>query len=213
MRDCRNVFYLQEQAMASAPIRPALANPAPLGLAGFALTTWLLSMINAGWFSGESMGLVLACALAYGGTAQAIAGMMELPRGNTFGATAFLSYGAFWWSFALFVLFLHDKVPPAFVGWYLFLWGVFTFYMWLATFRSPRALQFIFLALWITFGLLAGGEWTGSGLVRMAGGYMGLVTAALAFYLSAADVINEVHGRVVLPVGDPRILSRHAVAL
>ncbi|WP_235993610.1 acetate uptake transporter [Paraburkholderia solitsugae] len=184
-----------------------------MGLAGFALTTWLLSMINAGWFSGESMGLVLACALAYGGTAQAIAGMMELPRGNTFGATAFLSYAAFWWSFALFVLFLHDKVPPAFVGWYLFLWGVFTFYMWLATFRSPRALQFIFLALWITFGLLAGGEWTGSGLVRMAGGYMGLVTAALAFYLSAADVINEVHGRVVLPVGDPRILSRHAVAL
>jgi succinate-acetate transporter protein len=138
---------------------------------------------------------------------------MELPRGNTFGATAFLSYGAFWWSFALFVLFLHDKVPPAFVGWYLFLWGVFTFYMWLATFRSPRALQFIFLALWITFGLLAGGEWTGSGLVRMAGGYMGLITAALAFYLSAADVINEVHGRVILPVGDPRILSRHAVVL
>ena len=188
-------------------------NPASLGLAGFALTTWLLSMINAGWFSGESMGLVLACALAYGGTAQAIAGMMELPRGNTFGATAFLSYGAFWWSFALFVLFLHDKVPPAFVGWYLFLWGVFTFYMWLATFRSPRALQFIFLALWITFGLLAGGEWTGSRLVRMAGGYMGLVTAALAFYLSAAEVINEVRGRVILPVGDPRVLGRHAVAL
>src|SRR5580698_2161067 len=97
--------------MASAPIRTTFANPAPLGLAGFALTTWLLSMINAGWFSGESMGLVLACALAYGGTAQAIAGMMELPRGNTFGATAFLSYAAFWWSFALFVLFLHDKVP------------------------------------------------------------------------------------------------------
>jgi len=199
--------------MTSAPIRTTLANPAPLGLAAFALTTWLLSMINAGWFSGESVGLVLACALAYGGTAQAIAGMMELPRGNTFGATAFLSYGAFWWSFALFVLFLHDKVPPAFVGWYLFLWGVFTFYMWLATFRSPRALQLIFLALWITFGLLAGGEWTGSGLVRMAGGYMGLITAALAFYLSAADVINEMHGRVILPVGDPRIISRHAVAL
>ena len=199
--------------MASAPIRTTLANPAPLGLAGFALTTWLLSMINAGWFSGESMGLVLACALAYGGTAQAIAGMMELPRGNTFGATAFLSYAAFWWSFALFVLFLHDKVPPAFVGWYLFLWGIFTFYMWIASFRHNTALQLVFLTLWITFGLLAGGEWTRSGLVRMAGGYMGLLTAALAFYLSAADVINEVHGRVVLPVGDPRILSRHAVAL
>ena len=83
--------------MRDATVLPKFSNPAPLGLAGFALTTWLLSMINAGWFSGESMGLVLACALAYGGTAQAIAGMMELPRGNTFGATAFLSYGAFWW--------------------------------------------------------------------------------------------------------------------
>ncbi|CAD6546483.1 acetate uptake transporter [Paraburkholderia metrosideri] len=199
--------------MASAPIRSTLANPAPLGLAAFALTTWLLSMINAGWFSADSMGLVLACALAYGGSAQAIAGIMELPRGNSFGATAFLSYGAFWWSFALFVLFLHGQVPAAFVGWYLFLWGVFTFYMWLATFRSPRALQFIFLALWITFALLALGEWTGLSLMRMAGGYMGLVTAALAFYLSAAEVINEVHGRVVLPVGEPRVFSLHAVAL
>jgi succinate-acetate transporter protein len=95
-------------------------------------------MINAGWFSGDSMGLGLACALAYGGTAQAIAGVMELPRGNTLGATAYLSYGAFWWSLALFLLFLHGKVPAAFIGWYLFLWAVFAFYMWLATLRSPR---------------------------------------------------------------------------
>jgi succinate-acetate transporter protein len=190
-----------------------LVNPAPLGLAGFALTTWLLSMINVGWFTGDSMGMVLACALAFGGTAQAIAGLMELPRGNTFGATAFLGYGAFWWSFALFVLFLHEKVPAAFVGWYLFLWGAFTFYMWLATFRSPRALQSIFLALWITFILLAGGEWTGSGILHVAGGYMGLVTAALAFYLSAADLLNEVYQREVLPVGDARVFKRRAVVL
>src|SRR3984885_8705535 len=86
-------------------------NPASLGLAGFALTTWLLSMINAGWFTGDAMGMVLAVAFAYGGTAQALAGLMEIPGGNTFGATAFLSYGAFWWSLALFVVFLHDKVP------------------------------------------------------------------------------------------------------
>ena len=190
-----------------------LVNPAPLGLAGFALTTWLLSMINVGWFTGDSMGMVLACALAFGGTAQAIAGLMELPRGNTFGATAFLGYGAFWWSFALFVLFLHEKVPAAFVGWYLFLWGAFTFYMWLATFRSPRALQSVFLALWITFVLLAGGEWTGSGILHVAGGYMGLVTAALAFYLSAADLLNEVYQREVLPVGDARVFKRRAVVL
>jgi succinate-acetate transporter protein len=188
--------------MSSTAMQIKFPNPAPLGLAGFALTTWLLSMINAGWFSADSMGLVLGCALAYGGTAQAIAGVMELPRGNTFGATAFLSYGAFWWSFALFVLFLHGKVQPAFVGWYLFLWGVFTFYMWLATFRSPRALQFIFLALWITFFLLAAGDWTGSILLHTAGGYCGLVTAILAFYLSAAQMLNETYGRVVLPVGE-----------
>jgi succinate-acetate transporter protein len=187
--------------MSTANEAKKYSNPAPLGLAGFALTTWLLSMINAGWFSGAGMDLVLACALAYGGTAQSIAGVMELPRGNTFGATAFLSYGAFWWSFALFVLFLHDKVPASFVGWYLALWGVFTFYMWIGTFRSPKALQAIFLALWITFFLLAAGEWASSALLHMAGGYMGLLTAALAFYLSAAEIINEAHGHEVLPIG------------
>ena len=179
------------------------SNPAPLGLAGFALTTWLLSMINAGWFTGDAMNMVLAVALAYGGTAQMIAGVMELPRGNTFGATAFVSYGSFWWSFALFVLFLHDKVPAAFVGWYLFMWGVFTFYMWIGTLRAARALQLIFLALWITFFLLAAGEWTGMPGLHTAGGYVGLLTALLAFYLSAAEIINDGHKRVVLPTGAP----------
>ncbi|MBD8898761.1 acetate uptake transporter [Rhodanobacter sp. DHG33] len=187
--------------MSDASTQTKFSNPAPLGLAGFALTTWLLSMINAGWFSADGMGLVLACALAYGGTAQAIAGVMELPRGNTFGATAFLSYGAFWWSFALFVLFLHDKVPAAFVGWYLCLWGVFTFYMWLGTFRAPRALQLIFLALWITFFLLAAGEWTGMAGLHQTGGYMGLLTAIFAFYLSAAEIVNDSQQRTVLPIG------------
>lgn len=179
-------------------------NPAPLGLAAFALTTWLLSMINAGWFDGNALKLVIACGLAYGGTAQMIAGFMEVPRGNTFGATAFISYGAFWWSFSLFVLFLHDQVPAAFVGWYLFLWGVFTFYMWLGTFRSPKALQAVFFALSVTFFLLAAGDWTGSGALHAAGGYVGLITAVLAFYLSAAEIINEAQGREVLPVGQPQ---------
>jgi hypothetical protein len=196
------------------------SNPAALGLAAFALTTWLLSMINAGWFSGDSMGMVLAVALAYGGTAQALAGLMEVPRGNTFGATAFLSYGAFWWSFALFVLFLHDKVPAAFIGWYLFLWGVFTLYMWVGTWRAPRALQMVFLVLWLTFFLLAAGEWTGLLWLHRAGGYSGLVTAVFAFYLSAAEVINDMHGHTVLPVGVvdasvqsdwPRALAPNAV--
>ena len=180
-----------------------LSNPAPLGLAGFALTTTLLSLINAGLLSGDGLNLVLACALAFGGTAQAFAGLCELPRGNTFGFTAFVSYGAFWWSFALFALFLHDKVPTAFIGWYLFIWGVFSLYMWLATFRSPRVLQLVFLTLWITFFLLAASEWTGLVGVKNAGGYMGLITAVLAFYLSAAELINESYGRTVLAIGAP----------
>ena len=183
------------------------SNPAPLGLAAFAMTTWLLSMINAGWFSADAMNLMLAVALAFGGTAQIIAGVMELPRGNTFVTTAFISYGAFWWSFALFVLFLHDKVPDAFVGWYLFLWGVFTFYMWVASFRTTRAQQLTFLALWVALFLLAAGEWTGMSALHVAGGYVGLITAVLAFYLSAAEVINDTYQRTVLPIGSPRDLK------
>lgn len=184
-------------------------NPAPLGLAGFALTTWMLSMVNAGWFGAEGVPMVLALAFAFGGTAQFVAGVMELPRGNSFGFIAFCAYGAFWWSFALFVLYFAAHVPHAFVGWYLFMWGVFTFYMWIGSLALTRAVSYVFLALWITFALLALGEW-GLGAAHVLGGYVGLVTAVLAFYVSAAEVINKTHGRVVLPLGaklaptDPR---------
>lgn len=177
-----------------------LANPAPLGLAGFAFTTWMLSMVNAGWFPAGSTNLVLALAMAYGGTAQMVAGILEYKKGNTFGTVAFFSYGAFWWSFALFVHFFSAGVPSAFVGWYLFVWGVFTFYMWIATFRANMALQLVFLALWVTFVLLAIGTW-GAPSIGTVGGYAGLITAILAFYLSAAEVINEAYGRSVLPIG------------
>jgi uncharacterized protein len=177
------------------------ANPAALGLTGFALTTWMLSMVNAGWFAGPAVPLVLASAFAFGGTAQFFAGLMEMPRGNTFGFVAFCSYGAFWWSFALFVQFFAKGVPAEFVAWWLVAWGVFSFYMWIGTLALNRALQSIFLVLWITFGLLAAGDFTGSAALHHAGGYTGLLTAILAFYLAAAEVINETHGRVVLPVG------------
>lgn len=179
-----------------------LANPAPLGLIGFASTTWLLSMINAGWFSGAAMGMVLAMAFAFGGTAQFFAGLKEYTNGNTFGFVAFCSYGAFWWTFALFVHFFSADVPAAFVGWYLAVWGVFTFYMWIATLAKNKALQAIFLTLWITYALLAIGEWTGVSGFAHAGGYVGLLCALCAAYLSAADVINDSFGRTVLPVGE-----------
>jgi succinate-acetate transporter protein len=180
-----------------------LANPAPLGLTGFALTTWMLSMVNAGWYGGASVPLVLASAFAFGGTAQFAAGLMEMPRGNTFGFVAFCSYGAFWWSFALLVLFFAATVPPGFIGWWLVMWGVFTFYMWIASLALNRAVQLVFLALWITFFLLGVGDLTGMVGLHQAGGYTGLLTAALAFYLAAAEVINETHGREVLPIGAP----------
>jgi len=181
-----------------------LANPAPLGLTGFALTTWMLSLVNAGWFTAASVPLVLASAFAFGGAAQFAAGLMEMPRGNTFGCVAFCGFGAFWWSFALLEQFYAAGVPAGFVGWWLVMWGVFTFIMWLASLALNRALQLVFLALWITFFLLGGVALWAMPLLHQAGGYTGLVTAALAFYLAAAEVINETHGRTVLPIGAPR---------
>lgn len=178
-----------------------LGNPAPLGLIGFASTTWLLSMVNAGWFDEKSMPVVLAMALVYGGVAQALAGILAYVRGNTFATVAFLSYGAFWISFVSFIKIFGGTAPEPFLGWYLFVWGVFTFYMWIATFRHNMVLQLVFLTLWITFLLLAVGAWFGLAASHVAGGYVGLVCALLAAYLSAAEVINGDYGRTVLYVG------------
>lgn len=175
------------------------ANPAPLGLCGFALTTWLLSLINNGTFGGENVGLVLAMGLAFGGLAQMLAGLFEFSKGNTFGFTAFTSYGAFWISFALFKIFFAEGVSAAFVG-----WGTFTLMMFIGTLAKARALQAIFLALTITFYLLAAGDFTHNTTITNIGGNFGLLTALLAFYLAAADIINDSFGREVLPVGNPK---------
>ena len=190
-----------------------LANPAPLGLFGFATTTWLLSLVNAGFLPATSVSLVLAMAFAFGGSAQFVAGVLEYGKGNTFGFVAFCGYGAFWWSFALFAKFLGAGVPGLAVGWYLLLWGAFTFAMWIGTFALNRALFLIFLALWITFALLGLAPITGNAELTTLGGYGGLITAVLAFYLGAADVINETHGRTVLPIGarEPKVV-RHVDA-
>ncbi|HDL5150990.1 TPA: acetate uptake transporter [Mannheimia haemolytica] len=180
------------------------ANPAPLGLCGFALTTFLLSLINNGTFSGENVGLVLAMGFAFGGTSQMIAGMFEFAKGNTFGFTAFTSYGAFWWSFALFKVFFAANVSAEFVGWYLVAWGTFTLMMFIGTLAKARALQAIFLSLTITFYLLAAGDFTHNTTLTNIGGNFGLLTAFLAFYLAAADIINESFGKTVLPIGEPK---------
>jgi uncharacterized protein len=178
-----------------------LANPAPLGLFGFALTTWLLSMVNAGYLPGTSVPLVIAMAFAFGGTAQFAAGLMEMAKGNTFGFAAFCSFGAFWWSFALFAKFLGVGVPGAAVGWYLIVWGAFTFAMWIGSFALNRALFLVFLALWPTFLLLGLAPLLGIPALTTLGGYGGLLTALFAFYLGAAEIINEAHGHTVLPIG------------
>ncbi len=188
---------------------PKVANPAPLGLAAFGLTTVVLSVINAGLIPREGVAAVVPLAFAFGGTAQVIAGVLEFVNGNTFGTVAFTSYGMFWWWFA----FLHWTVgagwlkAPAAAGvaLTLVLWGVFTLYMWVATFRSNKGVWTVFLLLWITFFLLAAGDfgWAAGGRI---GGWVGLATGIAALYVSFAEVTNGAFGRVVIPLGEP--LSR-----
>lgn len=188
---------------APAPMpAPKEANPAPLGLAGFALTTLILSLVNAGLITGSSLAIVVGLALAYGGLGQLIAGWWEFKNGNTFGGVAFSSYGGFWVSFAAFVIVFQGKDAGNAVAWYLLGWGLFTFYMWIATLKGARVIMVVFLLLWITFVVLAlgafGGAGAGSGLTQI-GGYVGILTAIAAFYASARGVINEAWGSEVLP--------------
>jgi succinate-acetate transporter protein len=188
--------------LAQTSAAPKEANPAPLGLAGFALTTLILSLINAGLLTGSSLAIVVSLALAYGGLGQLIAGWWDFKNGNTFGGVAFTSYGLFWWSFAAFVFLFQGKDDGNVVAWYLLAWGIFTFYMWIATLKGARPVMVVFLLLWITFVLLAAGAFgsaaAGSGLTQI-GGYVGLLTAIAAFYASARTIVNEGLGREILP--------------
>lgn len=189
-----------------------LANPAPLGLIGFGLTTVLLSLINAGVLPKTGENVVIPLALAYGGTIQVLAGLMEFKAGNTFGTTAFLSYGAFWWWFALLLILGTNHVllldgAGTTIGTALLLWGVFTMYMWVATFRLTRALWWIFLTLWIAFYLLGFGALLGLPQLSVAGGWVGIVCGSLAMYTSFALVANSTFGKDVLPVGSRPIAA------
>lgn len=180
-----------------------IADPGPLGLAGFALTTFCLSAINAGLVTKDALGVVLALAIIYGGTAQLLAGMWEFKKNNVFGATAFSSYGSFWIAFAIFELgnlFKWFHVPEQGALLFLLAWTIFTFYMWLGTFALNKALVAVFTGLLITFVLLDMGA-AGVHAAHTAGGYVGLFTAFAAWYASAAGIMNKVYGRVILPVG------------
>lgn len=188
------------------------ANPAALGLVGFGLTTVLLSLINAGVLPLGGEGVVIPLALAYGGFIQILAGLLEFKLGNTFGMTAFLSYGAFWWWFAFLLLFAHggwidiSGAGPT-VGIALLLWGLLTLYLWVSTFRLPRILFAIFLTLWVTFLLLGLGAATAAPNLTHLGGWLGLVCGSLAIYGSFGLVTNATWGRTVIPLGEKPILS------
>jgi len=177
------------------------ADPGPLGLAGFAMTTFVLSMVNANLVSPSTLGAVLALAIAYGGVAQLLAGMWEFRTGNTFGAVAFSSYGAFWISFYFLGNVTGKDVTAHGVALYLFAWGGFTAYMFLASLQTTAAVALVFLLLTITYVLLGLGN-IGSGHSNLlhAGGGVGIATAAAAWYASFAAVINSTFGRVVAPV-------------
>lgn len=189
-----------EQVQAAAP---AHANPAPLGLCGFALTTFVLSTVNAGWFSAASVGVVVALALAYGGLAQLLAGMWEFKAGNTFGATAFTSYGAFWLSFVVLFLPLPvvAKLPGAALGIYLLGWGIFTFLMFLGALRINLALMVVLGLLVLTYVVLAIGAFAGSTGINVIGGYLGILTALAAWYTALAGLLSSGKAAFTLPVG------------
>ncbi|MFG2619825.1 acetate uptake transporter [Streptomyces sp. NPDC048507] len=192
-------------ATAPAPA-PRLANPGPLGLAAFALTTFVLSLFNSGLIANAALSaVVLPLALFYGGVAQFVAGVLEFRRGNTFGTTAFVSYGAFWMSFAGYVKFVVPTLPAGqahvATGWFLIAWFVFTAYMAVAALKLDLAHRALFTVLALTFLFLALGDLTQVTGLGRTGGCLGLLCAGIAWYVSFAGVAEETWGRKVLPLG------------
>jgi succinate-acetate transporter protein len=183
--------------------QPQIADPGPLGLAAFAMTTFVLSVFNTGMLAAGGATVVLALALFYGGLAQLLAGMWEFRKGNTFGAVAFSSFGAFWLSFAAYVKFVAPQLSATeasnATGIFLLAWAIFTIYMTVASMRTNGAVFAVFVTLSITFVLLTIGAFASSPNWDKAGGAMGILTALCAWYASFAAVTNGTWGRTVLP--------------
>ena len=182
-----------------------IADPGPLGLAGFASTTLVLSLANTGLVGHGVIFAVLPLALFYGGLAQLLAGMWEFRKGNTFGATAFGTYGAFWLAYALYAWVFAARIPSAdataATGLFLLVFTVVTAYLTLASLRTNAALVAVFALLTLTFLFLTIGAFASAETVSKVGGWLGVITAVIAFYASAAVVCNATWKRVVLPVG------------
>jgi succinate-acetate transporter protein len=182
----------------SKPAGSSLADPGALGLGAFALTTFVLSMANANFVPGAGAA-VLGLALFYGGIAQLVAGIWEFARGNTFAATAFCSYGAFWLAF-WFLLTSGNKVDGQGVGVFLLAWTIFTAYMTIGAIKTNGVILAVFIALTLTFLFLTLGTFTGQATLSHIGGYLGILTAIFAWYGSFATVVNFTFKRAVLPV-------------
>ncbi|BAM48443.1 acetate uptake transporter [Amphibacillus xylanus] len=184
-------------------IKEITANPAPLGLMGFGMTTVLLNIHNAGFFELDAM--ILAMGIFYGGLAQVIAGIIEFKKDNTFGATAFTSYGFFWLALVglnvLPLMGYGEAAGSLSMASFLFMWGIFTLYMFIGTLRISKALQVVFGTLTILFFLLAIGNFTGSSLVLTIAGYEGIICGFTAIYAAMAQVLNELYGKEILPIG------------
>lgn len=185
-------------------IKEATANPAPLGLMGFGMTTVLLNIHNAGFFALDAM--ILGMGIFFGGLAQVIAGIMEFKKNNTFGTTAFTSYGFFWLSLVALnmipLMGLGEAASSTSMAAYLFMWGLFTLFMFIGTLRINTALQVVFGTLTVLFFLLAIGNFTGSSLILTIAGYEGILCGFTAIYAAMAQVLNEVYGKTVLPIGE-----------
>ena len=178
-----------------------VANPAPLGLLGFGMTTVLLNLHNAGLIPLSAV--IVAMGFALGGAAQIVAGLMEFKNNNLFGATAFTAYGFFWWSL-IFIWcnpFANAAADPASMGWYLLLWGVFTLFMSIGTLKHNRATQVVFFSLTLLFFLLAIGDFTGVGAITTLAGVIGVFCGGSAMYASLAQVVNNEFGKTVMPLG------------
>lgn len=186
-----------------ATVKDTTANPAPLGLLGFGMTTVLLNIHNTGYYTLGAM--ILAMGIFYGGLAQVFAGWMEWKKGNTFGTVAFSSYGLFWLSLVALLLGpkwgLWDATSEGLMGWYFLFWGIFTFVMFVGALKINRSLQVVLGTLFILFWLLAARDWSGSEVVGKIAGWEGIICGLSAIYCAVAQLLNEVYGRVLLPLG------------
>jgi len=180
-----------------------IANPAPLGLMGFGMTTVLLNLVNAELLDASNAAMIFSMGIFYGGVAQILAGMWEMKKGNTFGATAFSSFGLFWISLVAIRLFSTlgwvGSPSPRVMTAYLAMWGLFTALLTIATFKHNVALRFVFVTLTILFFLLAIADISGNGMIKTIAGYEGIICGFSAIYLAAAQVVNETYGKNVLP--------------